>query len=149
MEEDQYIPGNIIYTDGYSIKTSNGQTTSIVVGNATSSGYTEGRGANARFQYIFDILQLTSEELLVPDYSNYCIRHVNRTTGNTTQYIGQCRKSGSGQVQFGVGSLIGYPKYVIRDNQMPHHILFAYRYSSTLYLAHFNMKNKIVSPFIL
>ena len=147
LEEDRFIPGNIIYTDGSSIKTTNGKKISIVVGNATGRGYVEGQGASALFNYIFGFTQVGLDQLVVSDYNNYCIRHVNRTTGNTTQYIGQCRKSGSGQVIIGVDSVIGRPKRVIVDNQLPHHLLFAHTDSNGFYLAHFDMKNKIVGPF--
>ena len=147
LEEDHFIPGNIIYTDGSSIKTSDGKKISVVVGNATGYGYVEGQGASAVFNSIFGFTQVGLDQLVVSDYNNYCIRHVNRTTGNTTQHIGQCGKPGSGQVKFGVDSAIGRPKLVIVDNQLPHHLLFAHTDSKGFYLAHFDMKNKIVGPF--
>ena len=41
MEPDSYQPGNIIYTDKHSLKTTDGETTAIVAGHPTQSGHTK------------------------------------------------------------------------------------------------------------
>ena len=41
MAPDSYQLGNIIYTDGYSLKTTDGVTAAIIADHTTQSGYKE------------------------------------------------------------------------------------------------------------
>ena len=52
MEFVSYKPGNIIYTDQNSLKTTDGVTTAIIAGHPTQSGYKDAEGENSRFTMI-------------------------------------------------------------------------------------------------
>lgn len=94
MELDEYIPGNLLFVDSDSIKTTDGTTTSIIVGNVLHQSYKEGVGSDALFNKIFSFVQLTIDTLIIVDSGNNCTRVVNRTTNSTEPYVGKCGKSG-------------------------------------------------------
>ena len=94
MESDLYIPGNVIYTDSCSIKTSNGTGSQVIAGNTTQYGYLEGTGSAAQFNYIQGFTQISSTQIVVSDTSNGCLRLVDIVSGKTSQFAGQCTKRG-------------------------------------------------------
>ena len=55
LERDLYMPGNILFSDGSAMKTTDGSSTSLIAGSAYQLGYVEGVGSQARFYYIFVI----------------------------------------------------------------------------------------------
>ena len=56
MELDSHQPGNIIYTDLYSLKTTDGVNAAIIAGHPTQSGYKAADGENSRFNLIIQDL---------------------------------------------------------------------------------------------
>mgnify|MGYP001793602669 CR=1 FL=1 len=86
MEEDLYNPGNLLFVDQYSIKTTDGTTTSVVVGSGSEEGYVEGVGEAARFKTIFGFKQISITQLLVADSGNQCLRSVDRETNQTSLF---------------------------------------------------------------
>ena len=80
MEDDRYRSGNILFVDQYSIKTTDGTTTDVVVGSDINASYVEGVGAAARFKTIFGFTQWNSSLLVVADSGNHCLRFINRAT---------------------------------------------------------------------
>lgn len=94
MELDQFIPGNILFADGNSIKTTDGTHTDIVVGSSQTSGYIEGIEAKARFNMITGFSQVTNSAVVVADYKNHCLRLVNRKSYKTSVYAGKCTEAG-------------------------------------------------------
>ena len=59
LERDLYIPGNILFIDGYAMKTTDGSSTSLIAGSVTQRGYVEGVGSQARFYFILSFLQIS------------------------------------------------------------------------------------------
>ena len=59
MEADLYSPGNILFSDRSSLKTSGGEKTVTIAGSASGRGYIEGGGDTARFDQIFGFTQLS------------------------------------------------------------------------------------------
>ena len=85
MQEDLFIPGNIVYSEGKSLKTTNGRTKQLIAGDSGVYGYAEGIGVDAYFKYIASFLQLNSTTLLVVDSGNHCLRLVDRITTTTSR----------------------------------------------------------------
>ena len=59
IEEDEFVPGNLLFADLNALKTTDGTTTSLIAGSATTRGYLEDVGSNAKFNRIFSFLQLS------------------------------------------------------------------------------------------
>ena len=95
MEEDLYKPGNILFVDQSSIKTTDGTNTNVVVGSASDRGYVEGVGETARFKRIFGFKQISKFQVLVADGGNHCVRSIDRKTNQTSLYVGVPMKEGS------------------------------------------------------
>ena len=61
MEEDVHTPGNILFTQDYGIKTTDGVTTTTIAGSTSRSGYREGTGSGASFSYLKGFAQIVSQ----------------------------------------------------------------------------------------
>ena len=90
MELDRYRPGFIVYTDKHALMTSDGTTTHLIAGNSTQEGYREGVGAEARFYTIAGFAQISEKLVIVADYLNSCLRLIDRTNNNTSEFSGLC-----------------------------------------------------------
>ena len=90
MVADKFVEGNILFSDGYLLKTTNGESIHLIVGNPTVSGYVEGTGSFAKFGNIGGIYQINRTHVVVSDYRNQCLRLVRRETNHTTQFVGRC-----------------------------------------------------------
>lgn len=95
MEPDYYVPGNIIYSDHYGIRTTNGTTTQTIAGNESSPGYREGIGENAKFNSVEGFHQLSHTQIVVSDSWNDCLRLIDRQSRQTSVYAGPCKSSAS------------------------------------------------------
>lgn len=91
MEIDLYSPGSVVYTDKNSLKTSDGTSSKIIAGDTLKWEYIEGKGAEARFEFISGFTQLTDKRLVVADYYNHCLRLIDRSIGTTSAFSGQCK----------------------------------------------------------
>ena len=114
MELDSYQPGNIIYTDKHSLKTTDGVTAATIAGHQTQSGYKDADRESARFDYITGFKGITAKILIAVDQYNHCLRRIHRDTGLTTTFSGVCKSSG---YQDGKQAKFKYPYSIIRDNQ--------------------------------
>ena len=106
LERDLYIPGNILFSDRYAMKTTDGSSTSLIAGSATQAGYVEGAGSHARFNNISSFLQLSPNQVLIADIRNHCLRSLNRRTNRTNRHAGNCTHQGK---QNGVNALLSHP----------------------------------------
>ena len=106
MVPDKFVEGNILFSDGYSLKTTDGESVHLIVGNSTVSGYVEGTASFARFGAIGGIYQLNRIHVVVSDNLNHCLRLVHRETNHTTPFIGRCGLSGN---RNGTDPLFYYP----------------------------------------
>ena len=120
LERDLYIPGNILFSDGSAMKTTDGSSTSLIAGSASQYDYREGVGSQAIFSFILSFLQLSTKQALIADHDNHCLRSLTRTTNQTGQYAGNCTYEGN---QDGVNALLNEPRILINDLKDPHHVL--------------------------
>ena len=129
MELDLYQPGNIIYTDKYSLKTTDGVTAAIIAGHPTQGGYKDANGENARFQSITGFIGITAKILIAVDCYNDCLRRIRRDTGLTTTFSGVCTSYG---YQDGKQVKFKYPYSIIRDNQNRNQLLVTDWYNNAI-----------------
>ena len=91
IEEDLFKHGNVLFSDGSSLKTTNGLTTSLIAGKASMQGYNESTGDMARFRLISGFLQSVSTlAVLAVDSGNRCVRLIDRRTNETGPVVGRC-----------------------------------------------------------
>ena len=112
IAEDEYVPGNLLFVERHTIKTTDGTTTSLIAGSSTSYGYLEDVGANARFDDILSFVQLSKARVILTDSDNHCLRSVDRTTSGTSTYAGNCTLRGQ---RDGIDALLTYPHSIIVD----------------------------------
>ena len=65
MEINLHIPAHVIYSDGYSLETSDRTPSAVIAGSDTESGYREGSGSEARFDYIYRFSQIQTDKSVV------------------------------------------------------------------------------------
>ena len=66
MEEDVYTPGNILFTEDFAIRTTDGITTTTIAGSTSSSGgHQEGTGSGASFYYLRGFAQIAGIKQVV------------------------------------------------------------------------------------
>lgn len=94
MEMDLKTPGQLIFSEGHSVKITDGITTTILAGDPTESGLMDGCGSNVRFNKVTGFAQLNKKRIIVVDSMNNCLRTLNRVTGCVKYHVGQCGKSG-------------------------------------------------------
>ena len=91
IEEDLFKHGNVLFSDGSSLKTTNGITTSLIAGKASMQGYNESTGDMAKFRLISGFLQSVSAlTVLAVDSGNRCARSIDRRTNETEPAVGHC-----------------------------------------------------------
>lgn len=95
MVHDQFVKGNILFADGSSLKTTDGNSVHPIVGVPKEAGYVEGMGSFAKFSYLSGIYQLNRTHVIVADIRNHCLRLVYRETNHTTPFLGTCGVNGS------------------------------------------------------
>jgi len=73
MKKDEYIPGNILFTDMHSLRTTNGISVSTIAGSPTSSGYSTSAGTSGRFNHLYGFYQKNRTHVIVADFGNACL----------------------------------------------------------------------------
>jgi len=132
MEEDEYIPGNILFADRYSLRTTNGISVSTIAGSPTSSGYSTSSGTSGRFGNIFGFYQKNRTHVIVADYGNACLRMIDRTNGHNSQFAGTCRSSGYRNGRVGYAYLY-YPYQMLLDKTSPTTLIVSQSLASSSY----------------
>lgn len=129
MAEDNFKSGNILFSDRHSLKSTDGSTTSLIVGSASFSGYAGGVGIQARFDFISSFVQLTPTDVLVVDFGNHCFRTVDRLTNATANFTGTCQVSGD---RDGSDHLFSEPRTIIEDLKNPGHFFITEKSGAAL-----------------
>lgn len=143
MEVDEYIEGNILFSDGSALKTTDGTETKTIAGQAIQGGYREGLGTTARFKDVSGFHQISSSKVILADNANRCIRLVDRRTRHTQTFFGSCAKAGYPDV--GPLALLNQPFGIIPDNQDQHMLLVTDIYNKAI--LHLNILSRDVSTF--
>ena len=96
IEPDLYIPGNILFSDGGSLKTTDGLLSSLIVGSAINAeyGYDEGPGKEIEFYSITGFIQQTESQVVVVDMMSPCLQRVDRKTKQISPLLGNCSSFG-------------------------------------------------------
>jgi len=118
MEKDEYIPGNILFIDGYSLRTTNGISVSTIAGSPKFSGYSTSSGTSGRFSHPFGFYQKNRTHVIVADYINACLRMIDRTNGHISQFAGTCQSVGHRDGRVGYAQLY-YPYQMLLDKTSP------------------------------
>lgn len=116
---DEFISGNIIIGDGYSLKTTDGNKTETIAGHSKHSGYREDSGGS-RFNGSAGFIHLDPNTLIVSDRHNHCMRKIDRRTNRTDTYVGTCTIAG---FRDGASALFNQTYAVIINNQQPDHLI--------------------------
>lgn len=93
LEEDQFVAGNILFSEYQALLTTDGQSQDVIVGQHgfwPIYDYQEGIGTNATFRTISSFAQLNRTHTLIADRDNGCIRSLNRLTNETSHFSGIC-----------------------------------------------------------
>lgn len=142
MEMDLFVPGNLIFSDGWSLKTTDGTITKLIVGAPTSHGYSEAFGNTVRFSHITGFLQLDNESVLVIDSANHCVRHVDRRSRYSKSFAGICTRAGYGDGRL---AQFHYPWKIIADKKKPQNVLITDPHNHAL--RHLDISSRVVSTF--
>lgn len=121
---------HLMYAEHRYLGTAFGNQTSIIVGSPEEGGYWEGEGISARFRYITSFTQLNATTVVVVDSWSHCLRLVDKTTSETTPFLGKCGKPGSPE-QFPPGFY--YPRNVLYDTKSNSLIVTEWLPRSSLY----------------
>lgn len=140
MEMDRLIDGNIIFSDGYALKTADSKQTQTIAGQATENGCRDGVGAAVRFSEITGFYQTSSTAVAVVDFNNHCVRLVDRPTGQTQSFAGACTEYGYAD---GSQALFDNPWSVIPDAKNQDKLLITDRNNKAL--RHIDLHTRIVS----
>lgn len=85
-----------------------------LVGTRDISGYQEGQGRHARFNTISGFAQINATHIVIVDRFNYCLRWLDRSTGQTSVFAGTCQHPGSSDGS-GTRAQFTLPYAVIHD----------------------------------
>ena len=119
MEPDLYIPGNIMFSDGGSLKTTDGLLSSLIVGSAINAeyGYDEGSGKEIQFYSITGFAQQTESQVVVVDMMSPCLQRVDRKTKQISLLLGNCSSFGQASE-----SIFQWPFSIILNKNNPDQI---------------------------
>ena len=146
LEPELYVPGNILFADGNSLKTTNGNKTLLIVGISHTGADSEGAGTDATFRHISGtFLQTSPEEVLILDSGNHCVRSIDRVKNQTAPFAGFCGHTKNSS-RDGSYPLFNFPYSVIIDQKSPtQDIIIAEREGKTL--RSLNKRTKYVKTF--
>lgn len=122
IEQDLFIPGNILFADGHALKTTDGVNTSIIadsVSKHASYDHINGIEHSPDFTSITAFLQFDKTKVIIVDNKYNCLRLLNRLDQFVRDYIGSCSTAGGyvdGHIK--VARFDG-PFNVIRDERSP------------------------------
>ena len=86
--------GHLMFADGSSLRITDGQNITTLVGSPTETGYREGVGTEVRFDYIKGFTQVNESMVIASDYFNDCLRKIDLNSLLTTAFAGNCTSSG-------------------------------------------------------
>ena len=108
MERDRLIPGNILFSDYRTLRTTDWIEATVV---HVFIGYD--------FASITGFVQTSAYEIIVVDNTNNCLRVFNRLYGKLYKFAGDCRQEG---IRDGINPSFTRPYSIMQDNQ--NHSLF-------------------------
>lgn len=95
MEVDRYITGNILFSDDFSLKTTDGQTVTTITHLSALISYQTNSDTSSVLNNVRGFTQISPTEIVLADYGNHCLRLFNRVTHELSVYAGICGESRS------------------------------------------------------
>lgn len=95
MEVDRSINGNILFSDGFSLKTADGRTVTTVTHLSALISYQADSDTSSLLSNVRGFTQISETEIVLADYFNHCLRLYNRVTRELSVYAGFCGESRS------------------------------------------------------
>lgn len=129
MEEDLYIPGNILFSTSETLRTTNGTTATTLAGSKSNRSqidfgdiYFNAFGTEAQFSRIDSFIQVNPRSVVIVDMFNNCLRLFDRVTTLVSDYAGKCAK---GSYRDGTASVARFstPRSIIRNQRDPQQLL--------------------------
>ena len=117
MEPDLFIKGNILYIDHCALKTTDGVTSTTVAGHSTTCYHHLAPGLLANFKNLRGFRQISHSEVTVADYSQNCLKLIDRKTLQVSRYAGYC--GSRGYVTGTSGARFNGPNSQVSDVQKP------------------------------
>lgn len=91
LESDEYEQGNLLFSStDYSLGTTDGNTTAAIVIYPAGDGEDTTTSARARTPEIYSFIQQSETSIIAVDYSNCCLKSVERLTNVTSRYVSEC-----------------------------------------------------------
>ena len=146
IAEDLFVKGNLLFSDGYQLRTTNLRTVTTTIVGANSDGYREDFGTEAYFKWITGFVQLTPDAVIVSDGPNNCLRLVDRKTRLTSTYIGKCYSSSGKGYEDGADSKFSGPNGLIIDQVQKNMLIVADSDNNALRAVH--TSDKIVTTLV-
>ena len=100
-------------------------------------------GAEARFNMITGFTQISEKLVIVADCSNYCLRLIDHTTRNTSEFSGLCK---SCRYKGGVQAEYCGPIAVVIDQRDKNKLLVVDQYNEALRIV--NLTSRAVGTFV-
>lgn len=94
LEPDLYIDGNILFSDGCALETTDWIATTTIAGHPKICDFYNCIGTLARFGQLYSFRQISPTEVVIADYHNHCLRLLNRITLQSSRYAGSCKSFG-------------------------------------------------------
>lgn len=92
--ESDLRDGKLLFTEGSSLRITDGEDITTLVGSPTKYGYKEGIGKVARFFFLTGFSQINDSVVIVSDHENSCLRLINRDSLSTSMFAGTCTSIG-------------------------------------------------------
>ena len=109
MERDLFIEGNILYSTGKELMTTDGNSTALVYASNTSM-------SDSSFITVSGFAQTSRAEVVFVDEVNGCLRSMNRSSNLMHNLTGDCGRRG---YEDGFHALFEYPLLVVQDHFTP------------------------------
>lgn len=149
MEMDLFVPGNVLYVDYCTIKTTDGDAIWNIAGDQDScyEDYADGVGDAAKFNKIGGFHQINSSHIIVLDTGNHQVRMLNRFTNMTTYLAGKCEGWSRAGFEDGVGcdAHFRFPESTITDVRSADKLLITDKHNNAV--RHFRVNTGEVSTF--
>ena len=148
-----YVYHMLIYTDKHSLKTTDGKISEIIAGNTNQHGYKEGAAGEGRFYYIQGFTQISNSTILASSTNEGCIRQIDRVSGMTSVFVGQCQSTGYQDGKRSIAKFY-YPKAMSVDIIDPNRLLVMDYWNGAIRTVKINtgevstlFKDKTLNPF--
>ena len=130
MEADKLIPGNILFSDDFNLKTTDGSRVTTV------ANFDETQHAHVGEGYIDGFTQISSNKTVMTFAYDHCVRMFDRETNEKLLYAGKCNEMG--YADGSVTARLTYPAAIARDMKRPEMLILLEQRADNGTLRHIN-----------